>query len=184
MGVNNKILLDVPYYSQWLDVKDADWRRRSCGIAALKMAMLALRSPRRSRDEEGDVSLDDLIKKGLALPNAYDPRFGWVHDGLVALAKECGFQNSFRKEWPAKSAEGINYIVDIISQDIPVIASIKSPTGGHLILLIGFEKENGVLKGFYYHDPDAKDREFGKNKFMAKKDFLSSWKGRIIWVEK
>lgn len=179
--MNPKIFLDVPYYSQWLDVKDPDWRRRSCGIAALKMAMLALRS----FSVGWEMSLDDLIKKGLALPNAYDPRFGWVHDGLVALAKECGFESSFRREWSeAKKEEALELALELIREGIPVIASVKSISGGHLILLIGFEKERGSLKGFYYHDPDAKDRDSGKNKFIFVDDFLEIWKGRIIIVKK
>lgn len=174
--------IDVPYYSQWLDVADPDWQRRSCGIVALKMAMLALHSPRRSRDEEGDMGLDELIKRGIEL-GAYKPNIGWVHEGLVFLAKKYGFTDSFRKEWAAdKSADGINFIVDNISQNIPVIASVKSEAGGHLILLTGFEKTDGNLKNFYYNDPGAKSISEGKNKIISKDDFLKFWKGRIIVV--
>ncbi|MDP2669358.1 MAG: C39 family peptidase [bacterium] len=192
MDGNKKILPDVPYYSQWLDVKDADWQYRSCGVAAFKMAMLALRSPACQLagrfNEEGDMSLDDLIKEGLA-SGAYKPGVGWVHDGLVALAKEHGFKNSFRKEWPLEGSPtsfsaGIAGIVSILEENIPVLASVKSETGGHIILLIGYEKEREIVKGFYYHDPDAKDRESGQNKFINKEDFLRFWKGRIIVVKK
>ena len=194
-----KNLPNVPYYSQWLDVKDPDWQRRSCGICALKMAMEFLKntsntSLRRPTSKLPD--LDDLIKKGLQINNAYDPRFGWVHDGLVALAKSLGFESSFRKEWPIDGGlpageadptsinESAENIVSILKDDLPVLASVKSDTGGHLILLIGFEKEGEKLKGFYYHDPDAKKADEGKNKFIPLANFLELWKGRIIVVKK
>jgi len=64
------------------------------------------------------------------------------------------------------------------------MASVKSDTGGHLILLIGLEKEKENIKGFYYHDPDAKKASEGMNKFISAKDFLELWKGRIIVVKK
>src|SRR3989344_2190699 len=110
-----KVVFGAPYYSQWLDVKNPDWQRRACGIAALKMAMDFLENVRSSslRHPTSKLDLDDLIKKGVAL-GAYKPDIGWVHDGLVLLAKEFGFKNSFRKEW-SKSADGINFIIDIIS---------------------------------------------------------------------
>ncbi|MDO8555125.1 MAG: C39 family peptidase [bacterium] len=180
MDNNKKILLDVPYYSQWLDVKDPDWQYRSCGVAALKMAMLALPS----FSEEGDMGLDDLIKEGLA-SGAYKLNVGWIHEGLVNMAKKYEFSGSFRKEWAAdKSADGINFIIDIISQNIPVIASVKSSTGGHLVLLSGFENVGEKLLGFFMNDPDAKEISLGKNRFINIHDFMDLWKKRIIVIKK
>ena len=178
-----KVVFGVPYYSQWLDVKGPDWQRRACGIVALKMTM-------EFSDKDTNIpDIDELIKQGLALANAYDPKFGWVHDGLVALAKSFGFGSSFRKEWqidgsPISFSAGIASIVSILEENIPVLASVKSGTGGHLILLIGFKKEGDALKGFYYHDPDAKKASEGMDKFISAKDFLEFWKGRIVVVKK
>ena len=182
MDCNNKILLNAPYYSQWRDVKDADWQYRSCGIASLKMAMDFF------GNADGNLSLDGLIKEGLSL-SAYKPNVGWIHDGLVLIAKKHGFENSFRKEWPnvessVSNKNGVGIIVSILEENIPVLASVKSGTGGHLILLIGFKKEGDALNGFYYHDPDAKKTSEGMNKFIPAKDFLGLWKGRIIVVKK
>ncbi|OGF61563.1 hypothetical protein A2662_01770 [Candidatus Giovannonibacteria bacterium RIFCSPHIGHO2_01_FULL_45_33] len=192
MDGNKKNLLDAPYYSQWLDVKDADWQYRSCGIAALKMAMEFLDKDAANsslrRPTSKWINLDDLIREGLVL-GAYKQNVGWVHDGLVALAAEHGFKNSFRKEWaiersPTSLNEGIEFVTSTLEERISVIASVKGRDTGHLILLIGFEKEGGELKGFYCHDPDAKKASEGVNKFIPAKDFLELWKGRIIVVNK
>ncbi len=177
---DEKILLNVPYYSQWLDVKDPDWQPRACGVAALKMAMLALRS----FSEEGDMSLDDLIKRGVA-SGAYKPNVGWIHDGLVRLAQGFGFQKSFRQEWKdEEKRQALKFISAKIRGGIPVIASVKSENGGHLTLLTGFEESGGEIAGFYMNDPDSKSRGTGKNKFIPIADFLGLWKGRIIVTEK
>ncbi len=125
-----------------------------------------------------------LIQQGVVL-NAYDGRWGWIHDGLVRLAKENGFKKSFRKEWPHEALQNktktktiLRYIVVLLRRGVPVLASVKSETGGHLVLLVGCSDD-----GFLYHDPDARVRTEGKFKFIAIEPFLEIWKGRIIVVK-
>ena len=90
--------LNVPYYSQRLNVKDPYWRPRSCGIAALKMAMDFLNKSPKTKFRRRTSKLDDLIKEGVSY-GGYSKEHGWYHDGLLKIAKNHGFRKSFRKEW-------------------------------------------------------------------------------------
>ena len=166
--------LDVPYYSQRLDVLDPEWKWRSCGICALKMAMEFLGLPAGKAGGE-KINLDNLIKEGLKI-NAYLKNVGWVHQGLVELAKKHGFQNSFKKEWPeGEKNDGIKYLIELLEKEIPVLASVKNKEAGHLVLIVGMEQD-----GFYIHDPDAYNAEEGRFKFLDLQEFFKIWKGRII----
>lgn len=168
--------LNVPYYSQRLDVLDSEWKWRSCGICALKMAMEFL--------GEVKISADNLIKEGLKI-NAYLKNVGWIHQGLVDIAKRHGFKNSFRKEWPEdKKNEAIKYLVEFLEKEIPVLASVKNKEEGHLALIVGAEMKSDLPEGFYIHDPDAYNREDGAFKFLNLLKFLEIWKGRIIVLQK
>ena len=109
--------LAVPYYSQRVDVLDPEWKYRSCGICAIKMAMEFLGGEK--------ISADDLIKEGLKI-NAYLKNVGWIHQGLAELAKKHGFKNSFRKKWSKdKKNDGIKYLVELLEKDIPTLTAPK-----------------------------------------------------------
>ncbi len=167
--------LNVPYYSQHIDVLDPEWKWRSCGICALKMAMEFLDGEK--------INLEDLIKEGLEI-NAYLKNIGWIHQGLIDLAKKYGFKNSFRKEWPEdKKIEAIKSLVEFLEKEIPVLASVKNKEEGHLVLIVGLQRDGGVPEGFYIHDPDAFSAEEGKFKFLDLPEFLRIWKRRIVVIE-
>ena len=219
MPMNKKILLDVPYYSQRLDVKSKFWQSRACGVVALAMAMDCLRfSPpyeggvrrkaeggirkanilnlpkpllrkpacRTGREGKTSVafSVGQLIREGASI-GARDPKHGWIHDGLVTLAKRHGFKKSFRKEFPdSKKGEALSYMIVLLRREIPVLISIRAKSGGHLVLLVGFAPLDAKrLHGFYYHDPDSRSRKVGAYKFISTKNFLKIWKGRIVVVQ-
>ncbi len=167
--------LNVPYYSQRLDVKDPFWRPRSCGAVSIKMAMDFLG---RNKKNYKKVSTANLIKEGISY-EAHSLKYGWFHDGLIKIAKNHGFGKSFRKEWPEEKRElSLRYITSTMEKNIPVLASFKSKASGHLVLLVGFSD-----KGFFYHDPNSYSRTKGKFKFIATEKFLNIWKGRIIIVK-
>lgn len=180
--------LNVPYYSQRIDVLDPEWKWRSCGICALKMAMEFLENAADSslrRPTSKLVNPDDLIKEGLKI-NAYLKNVGWIHQGLIDLGKKYGFLNSFRKEWPEdKKNEAIKYLIEFLEKEIPILASVKNASGGgHLVLIVGSEGSEEASEGFYVHDPDAHNAEEGKFKFLNLSKFLKIWKGRIIVLRK
>ncbi|MCR4330440.1 MAG: C39 family peptidase, partial [Patescibacteria group bacterium] len=56
MKKTSGIKLEVPYYSQFLDVEDKYWMPRACGMACAKMVL--------DFYKVDTTSLDELIKKG------------------------------------------------------------------------------------------------------------------------
>lgn len=202
--------INVPYYSQRLDVKRVFWRPRACGIVALKMAMdYHGRGAAGYKKKSADVLIDEGVKMG-----AYYDRFGgwirdpevirilkaqglgWIHQGLVRLARQQGFKKTFRKEWkykdthPETRLRSIRYIVRLLESSAPVLASVRMGSSGHLILLVGIvysthqRADKKFIQGFLYHDPDARKRKAGRQIFMPLDTFLKDWKGRIVVVKK
>jgi len=135
----------------------------------------------------------DLIKK-----ISIDGK-GWIHDGLVKLAKRHGFKHSFRREFNVKTrfldnvaVRPISNIVVLLRRGIPVLVSFKKGRGGHLVLLVGFRyldvgRPSGLTLSvvrFYYHDPDARSHRSGAFRFISTAQFLKRWKGKIVVVQK
>jgi uncharacterized protein YvpB len=205
MKSNSNILLTVPYYSQRLDVRRSLWRPRACGVVALKMAMEYINQKQKIKIKNKIPNIDQLVDLGVAI-HARDPIHGWIHNGLVVIAKLNGFKRSYRKEWQIQiknkngkvtidekeAQKGIRYIVGLLRHDTPVLVSMMSRTGGHLVVVTGFQedtvyKHSDILENvgmFFYHDPNAKTRNEGKNKKITREDFIKCWKGRIVVVKK
>ena len=167
--------LNVPYYSQRLDVRRRFWKSRSCGIVALKMAMDYLGQKKKSYVIE---PADNLINKGVSFWG-HSLKYGWFHDALLKIAWNKGFKKSLRKECDEAGKKNLlQYIVVNLKKGIPVLVSLRIGESGHLVLLVGFS-----TKGFFYHDPDSKIRSKGRFKFVSFKKFLLKWKGRIIVIK-
>ena len=161
------MIIKVPYYSQYIDVANIEWQSRACGVACLKMLLGAqvVRTP----------SIDEMIRQGEAI-GAYGPS-GWTHDGLLALAQKY-YTKLSRTEWrqaEGKTAdelneEGIAFLISELRSGHPIIVSaIKNfevVDKFHMVVLTGFEEEDGKVTGFYYHDPDCTTRSDGVNRFV------------------
>ena len=192
-----KIVLDVPYYSQWLDVKDKKWQSRVCGIVCLKMVMDFFAN----KDGRKNPSADDLIKENEFI-NGFGS-FGSDHESLIMLARNHGF-HAYRQEFKSLhndyannkiktsshenrlTDEGVDKKVRKLENGFPVIVSaiknFSEKDKFHLVVLTGFKKENGKLKGFYYHDPDSSDSEEGMHKFVDIDTFKKHWRKMAIYV--
>jgi hypothetical protein len=170
--------LPVPYFSQHLDVTDTYWQQRSCGMTCVKMVLDFLKK---------DVSsLDDLIWQGVRI-DGYGPS-GWVHSALVSIFDMHGIRAE-RKEFKGELfKEGLSEILHSLEAGMPVIISaikkFQEPDKFHMVLLVGFEKENDTITGFYYHDPDAEIREEGMNQFVSFGEFEKHWRRFAIFVKK
>lgn len=164
---------NVPAYSQYLDVKNRAWKRRSCGIVALKM-VLDFFEPKRT----GTRTLSRLIR-ARTRAHAYIPNVGWSHAGLARIAMRYGLKGKNYDWFRESSRSAFKKMIRFLKRG-PVIASIYRNLNpnmhGHLVVITGFQK-NIV----YYHDPDSKARNAIPRKVPLKK-FLRGWKRRIIVV--
>lgn len=168
-------MFKVPLYSQFLDVKNKNWKRRTCGGVALKMVL----------DYWNDLGYDvktptiqTLIREGVKT-RAYIRGIGWQHKGLIRLARRYGF-NGKNFDWAKYDPSVAFQKLRRYLKSNPVLASIykdlRPENSGHLIVLTG-------LKGsfVYYNDPASRTRK-GISKRAGIQKFLKGWKRRIIIV--
>ena len=186
--------LDIPYYSQIRDVKNPEWKKRACGVVTLLMVLKFFK-------KDITLSVDDLIIEGLAI-NAHNEH-GWIHDGLVALARNYG-AHAYCQEFKSRlfdavkkimtihpieeslTEDGIKKIVETLRSGAPVIASVlgKFNENGeyHLVPLVGFEEKDGVVSGFYYHEPNAERESEGAFQFVDIATFRQFWRKFAIFI--
>lgn len=164
--------LSVPYYSQFLDVADAAWRPKACGMTCVAMVLA----------HTGNVQgIDALIQEAVAA-GGYGPS-GWFHDALVHTLKEHGAPQARR----AESIENIDALVASLDAGAPTIVSvvdeILEQTKFHMVVLVGYEEdESGEVSGFYYHDPQSLSPENGANRFVPIAAFLKHWRKMAIFI--
>lgn len=148
------------------------WAWRSCGIACLKMIL----------DTFGRKhSLMTLINQALE-ENGYlfKRDLGWRHRTLISLAKKYGLSGKI-----IKSAT-IYDIALAIKHNRYVIASLTSPTGGHLCLFFQFTtNQEGEIDYFRYYNPSNYFRpsKRGNNSIINKQELLAHFqrKAIVIW---
>lgn len=188
---SEKIILDVPYCSQYLDVGDEYWKNRACGMACVKMVLDFYKENAAVKHRVFD-SLDELIKQGVA-KNGYCEH-GWVHNVLVEIMKERGLE-VFRKEY--KSADydeqkkiieqAIKETINFLRKKRPVIISavrnFSDEKKFHMVILTGFQANKNGVSGFYYNDPDAFNRKDGRNKFVPIDTFKKYWRKMSIYAK-
>jgi uncharacterized protein YvpB len=175
MEDKKKFILDVPYYSQYLDVSDENWKPRACGIVCLKMVM--------DYYNKQNPPLIALIE-GVASRGGFGSS-GWIHDTIIKTARDYDF-NAQRKEYNFIE-DGIKEQLEFLKDGNPVIVSVvknfSEPNKFHMVVLTGFETDEKDLIGFYYHDPDAYKIEDGKYKFIPINVFKKYWRKLAIYVK-
>ncbi len=140
------------------------WAWRSCAIVCIQMVLGA----------KTDKTTRTLIDEGLELCG-YDTQndIGWYHTSLVMLAKKNGLSAK------AKKFVAINQIASFLFENQPVMASVKSKSGGHFLLVYGVSIKNGRLEKFIVHDPyDLKTS--GQAKEISTNEFNKLFTRRII----
>lgn len=165
--------LEVPYYSQYQDIKDEHWQSRACGLVCLKMVV--------DYYDVATPEINQFLK--IAVDKGSFGKSGWIHDKLLELAKSY-FLQVFRKEFD-DTEEGIKFIIEFLKQHGPVIVSLKTKkflpefeNKFHQIVLTGYEKN-----GFFYNDSDYQNEE-GKGLFVKLSDFKRYWRKLAIFVHK
>ncbi len=193
--------MEVPFYSQKWDLsewqnlgfesfEDAKyWEKSSCGILCLKMAIDGFLS---AQAKPHSPSIAEYINKGVEI-GAYKDSVGWSHSGLARLAKEFGFS--------ADNRGGVSpdELREALKQNFLSIISIKwafedyrsikekilfwKKFGGHLALVIGFEDDEGKLKGFYVHHTSLRPEYNWRSKFLPLEKFEQGFTGRCIMIK-
>lgn len=192
--------IEVPFYpqkwdlSQWKDLgfesfDDAKyWEKSSCGVLCLKMAIDGFLL---AQAKSLSPSIVEYIKKGLDI-GAYKDSVGWIHSGLARLANEFGFSSINRGN------VSVAELHETLKQNFLPIISIKwafnnyktlkekilfwKKFGGHLALIVGFEEEEGELKGFYVNHTSIYPEYNWQYKFLSLQKFEQGFTGRCIII--
>lgn len=168
-----KILLNVPYYSQFIEVEDSFWNIRSCGGACIKMCLDYY-------GKESPSVLDIMLQAKSS--GGYDMKNGFVHDWAVEYFLTHGL-HSYRKE----GLVGLDEILNSLKDNNPVIVSISKrvleQSKFHLILVVGCEvDDNGKVISLTYHEPERTDEKEGAFRVCDAQIFINSWRQKGIFV--
>ena len=159
---------NVPFYSQFLDIDRRDWQKKGCGIASLAMVI--------DYYKPNAVSVNKLLALGIS-NGAYDYNAGWIHQGLISLAKTYGLDGTTYDLSKSSTSVAFQKFENILA-DGPVIASVHykfDPKSSipHLVVIDGIKE--GTL---FYNDPASKEGE----KQISVADFEKGWKKKIIVI--
>ncbi len=180
--------LEVPYYSQFVDVTDSFWMLRACGATSLKMVA-----------EYHGVDVADIISLCNEAKDrgGYDMQNGWIHDYLITKAKELGL-TAFRKE----GIKDLDEIKSFLDNGNPVIVSVEKRVleqkRFHIIVLVGYEQVQASQAGigsvendsevsidcFYYHEPESTDNTKGAFRSCTEETFLEYFRGKALFITK
>lgn len=170
--------LKVPYYSQFIDVKDRYWMPRSCLIVCTKMILDFYNKGK-------DISLNDLISKGNE-EGGYG-KSGWFHDAIVRLFIEFGLTS--HREEKIEIESGLIHIKESLDSQNPLIISIVKDILGqkkfHTVVITGYEENDGKITGLYFHDPESTSEDRNREAlFVDVEIFKAEWRKMAIFVGK
>ena len=186
--------LKINFYSQHSHEVDLDWRKKSCGIACVKMVIdyCGVSKPQ----------IMDLIEQGRYI-GGYNPEYGWNHDSLVNILRNHGV-SAYRQEFKSQNINpseknskkskyedrlcslGEHKIIQFIDKGAPSMISVEKGfivgDSSHLILVIGYKKELDHITGFFYLDPDNQLEDDKKCEFMSLDRFHNFWRKLAIFT--
>lgn len=194
-----RVAYPIPFYTQMADFNDKDfqgfksreeaeyWQCRGCGIASLKMIIDGFN---RFRNMDDSLPYGSLIYKGDEDGAHCDA--GWIHAGLVKLAEDYDIQGQAHRNACAEDVQAE------IENNRPCIVSVTPAfnggktdengnvrrKGGHLIVVKGVVKENGVLTGFIVNHPSSFLPLNLESYFVNVEDFKNSFSGAFMsfWI--
>lgn len=179
--------LDVPFFSQHAPDVPEEWRRRSCGILTLRMALAYFLK------EQSIPSAVQLIQEADAI-------HGWTeqgidHEAIIRLAHNYGIP-AYREEFRSVAIDvenhtftenghsgellsyGMKKLYAALEKGQVVLASVprKMQEGGtpHAVVITGYEK--GDETTLYYHDPDYLTPEEGAYRVIDEATFKTLWR--------
>jgi hypothetical protein len=183
-----EIKLNVPYYSQYLEVKDYQWNISSCTGACVAMVLEFLAGKK--------IDILQFMKKA-GEEGGCTRLNGTSHDYVIKFFESEGLKSWRYKNKDTKDVlDTVDPIVESIRGGSPVIVSISKfvleQKKFHTVLVIGLkENEQGEVTHFYYHEPEATIASVpgdpavgGEGRCCDLETFKKSWRGRAIFVSK
>ncbi len=159
---------EVPFYSQFKDIKYTKWQKVGCGVASLAMII--------DYYKPEAISVNKILEQGIA-SNSYLNSAGWIHSGLIAISKKYGLDG---KSYDLTSnTEKVAYTK--LKEQLkggPVMVSVhykfdpKNPIP-HLVVIDAINGDK-----VYYSDP-ASDKG---NKVLTLAKFRASWNKKFIVI--
>lgn len=159
---------DVPFYSQFKDISSPSWQKVGCGIASTAMLI--------DFYSDEPVNVESLLEEGIKR-NAYLDNAGWIHDGLIGLARTYGLDGGSYSLYQYSMDDAFLKLQQAVSEG-PVMVSVHytfQPTNPipHLAVVTGVD--NGRV---YYNDP----AEANAQNNISIEQFKSAWKKRYIKI--
>lgn len=156
----------TPFFSQFDDISDKIWSKRSCGIASLAMVIS-------EHFPEAKTTPDRLLAEGRSI-GGYSPS-GWIHAKLVELANMNGLEGKAIDVSRESRAEALYSLKESLASG-PALASVhyklepRNPIP-HLIVVHAISTSTVTIS-----DPANKrgDEEVSIDKFSR------AWKKRYI----
>lgn len=172
-----EIRINVPYFSQYQELKDKVFALTSCGMVCLFMA-LSYYSRKKIISFEKD--LEEMVMSGRETEGGYKPGVGWIHDYFVATAENYGLK-PYRKE----KIETFDEIIESIKKENPVIVSVErrclTAVSLHMVLLTGIKTGDDAVEGFFYHDPASLVEKDGSHRFCTTEQLKTYWREKAIF---
>jgi len=180
--------LPVPYYSQYLDVKDYHWNIRACSGACVAMTLEFLTGKK--------VDILEFMK-GAEKAGGYTALNGIQHDYVISFFGENGLKSwRYLNKETKDTLDSTDLLIESLRGGNPVIVSINKfvleQRKYHNVLLVGFEEnEAKEVTHLYYHEPEATIAKLetdskigGAFRCCDIETFKNGWRGRAIFVSK
>lgn len=176
------IIISVPLVDQNKNVKEKNWKKKSCAICSMKM-MIDFDSKKHL-----NINIGQLIEEARKM-GGYLEGIGWKHKIISDLAKKYGVKLNFIKKFPKTSKEKAKWLKkleDRIVKGKPVMASVyyqfNKKNGGHVVVVNGIKKKGKIVLGYHLQDPDGRFK--GNRYYISKDKFLLGWRGGMIYLKK
>jgi hypothetical protein len=168
--------LEVPYFSQYLEVDNKENCLKACGMTCVYMVL--------KYNHMEIETLDNMVLEGIDTGGFGIS--GWSHDYFVDLFIKLGFESE-RKE--SMRNNDVTMIQENILNGYPVIVSAERILFDkkifHQVLLTGIRQDDkGNLEGFFYHDPASLQPELATHCYVPIKTFFLSWRKMAIFAKK
>ena len=176
---------NVPFYTQrttdfraegyFSEEEALYWQPRGCGIASLRMIIDGIRTSQGKNCVEPQGT---MIYKGLER-HAYVEELGWIHRGLVDLAKDYDIEGESHRK------ASVEDVIQAINHGMLCMASVsvlfnQEKRGGHLIVVKGYETENGKVCNLIVNHPSSNEKYNWENYSVSLEHFRNSFSGAFM----